>query len=237
MDSGRGPSEEDPEALRSSSGHNHSASFNDSRESAESNRSHRNGNYLDMNRARKHQKSNSTTYSPSIASFSTNQRLARLNSDASYQSEAPSIPPRGAKPPVHPRTAIIYPQHSNNRQKQSHFPDINVPNVQSNINNMTSSSKQPISHYHTHSAPVAHAQRDASHAHSNRCVKHNVVDHFPELCERQKADTPPWGSGREYPETDGHSDGGSTTSGSYMVDNSQDHLDLGAPEISRDVFV
>ena len=290
MDSGRGPSEEDPDALRSSStsSHNHSASFNDSHDSAETSQQNNSSNYIDMSQVRKHMRtgnnnsSSSSKYKPSTGP-STRQVLMNPNGT---NTSAPVVPPRAGRLAVHqqqhqrhPRTAIIHPQYSRKPATSAaaaaaaaSFPDLNVPTASNEPQDLkpkqltsnaasnklydcdarnvapaaTRSLPQPHpQQYHHHQQQ--HPQQQQQHANNDvsRCTKHNVVDHFPELCQRQQqqqqqpAVTSLWSDrpASDVIDADSRSEGGSTTSGSYMVDNcAMDHLDLGV-EVSRDIFV
>ena len=202
-DSGRGPSEEDHEALArsasTSSSHNHSTSFNDSAESCDVTNKRTNAAYVDLTQMQ-------GGYFPNSSMVLAHAQPLRAR------------PPSGRS---RPKTAVIHPQyaptHPTQQNTVTQFPDLNVPQ---------------FSAIQTHNDKHAHTPQ--------RCEKHNVVNHFPELCHRNVS-LPGWSgvTSSRRDDADARSDGESTTSGSYFVDNnvfSCEDLQLG-PEISRDVFV
>lgn len=204
-DSGRGPSEEDPEVLArsasTSSSHNHSTSFNDSHESCDVSPKRRNNGYVDMTQVQR-----TSGYFPTSSMVLAHAQPLKTR------------PPSGRTRPktavIHPHYAPIHPQQQENLKQ---FPDLHVPNFSEKQTNC-----------------------DKPSVTSRRCEKHNVVDHFPELCQRNVS-LPGWSgvTSSRRDDVDARSDGESTTSGSYFVDNnvfSCEDLQSG-PEISRDVFV
>ena len=99
-----------------------------------------------------------------------------------------------------------------------HFPDLNVPKYNNSFN----------------------CEKDQDVTSHGRCEKHNVLNHFPELCKRDIS-LPGWAgvTSSRRDDVDARSDGESTTSGSYFVDNNVfacDDVHAG-PEVSSDVFV